>query len=133
MDSKEMPFGEIGPERLYREALAAGRFQIQHCSACGRHVFYPRVLCSHCGATALEWVAPSGRGTVYSTTVIRRKPDAGGDINIALVDLEEGVRMMSRVDGVPPAEVRIGMAVTARISTDGPQPLVVFVPAKEAI
>lgn len=131
MDSTEIPFGDTGPERLYRDALAAGRFQIQHCTACGRHVFYPRVLCSHCGATALEWVTPSGSGTVYSTTVIRRKPDAGGDINIALVDLEEGVRMMSRVDGVPPAEVRIGMAVTAQISTDGGQPLVVFVPAKE--
>ena len=129
MNSTEMTFGDTGPERIYREALTAGRFQIQHCTACGRHVFYPRVLCSHCGSTALEWVAPSGRAIVYSTTVIRRKPDAGGDINIALVDLEEGVRMMSRIDGVPPAEVRIGMTVAARISIEAGQPLVVFTPA----
>lgn len=132
MDSAAMTFGDTGPERLYRTALAAGRFQIQHCTACGRHVFYPRVLCNHCGATALEWVAPSGRATVYSTTVIRRKADAGGDINIVLVDLEEGVRMMSRVEGLPPTEVRIGMAVTARITADAGQPLVVFVPAEES-
>lgn len=133
MDGTRMTFGDIGPERTYRDALAAGRFQIQHCTVCGRHVFYPRVLCTHCGATALEWVAPSGRGTIYSTTVIRRKSDAGGDINIALVDLEEGVRMMSRIDGVAPAAVHIGMAVTARITADAGQPLVVFVPAQESV
>jgi uncharacterized OB-fold protein len=127
-----MIFGDTGPERIFRDALADGRFQIQHCTACNRHVFYPRVLCNHCGATALQWVTPSGRATVYATTVIRRKPDAGGDINIALVDLEEGVRMMSRVDGVPPARVHIGMAVTAQISGDAEQPLVVFVPEEES-
>jgi len=114
-----------GPEKRYLDALAAGRFEIQKCSACGKHVFYPRVLCPHCGAGDLGWAAASGRGTVYSTTVVRRKPADGGDYNVCLVDLAEGVRMMSRVVSVPPGSVNIGMSVKARIA----EGLVEFLPA----
>ena len=121
-------FGGPGPEQVYQEALKAGTFRIQLCGACGKHVFYPRVVCSHCGSPELSWVAPSGNGTVYSTTVVRRKPDDGGDLNVALIDLEEGVRMMSRVEGVAPAAVKIGMQVKAQIITHKEQPLVVFAP-----
>ena len=115
----------VGPEKQYFDKLAAGRFEIQRCAGCGKHVFYPRVLCPHCGGERLDWVAPSGRGTVYSTTVVRRKPADGGDYNIVLVDLAEGVRLMSRVAGIAPDQVKIGMAVAARIA-DG---LVEFTPA----
>lgn len=114
-----------GPEKQYLDKLAAGRFEIQRCAGCGKHVFYPRVLCPHCGAERLDWVAPSGRGTVYSTTIVRRKPADGGDYNVCLVDLAEGPRMLSRVVTVSPDQVRIGMAVAARIA-DG---LVEFTPA----
>jgi uncharacterized OB-fold protein len=114
-----------GPEKQYLDKLAAGRFEIQRCGACARHVFYPRVLCPHCGSDQLAWIAPSGRGTVYSTTVVRRKPADGGDTNIALVDLEEGVRMLTRVAGLAPDAVRIGMPVRARVA----EGLVEFTPA----
>jgi uncharacterized OB-fold protein len=114
-----------GPEKRYLDALAAGRFEIQKCAACSKHVFYPRVLCPHCGAGGLGWVAASGRGTVYSTTVVRRKPAEGGDYNVCLVDLAEGARMMSRVVSIDPQEVKIGMHVTARIA----EGLVEFTPA----
>jgi hypothetical protein len=114
-----------GPEKRYLEALAAGRFEIQKCAACGKHVFYPRVLCPHCGSDRLGWVTPSGRGSVYSTTVVRRKSADGGDYNVCLVDLAEGVRMMSRVVSLPPDGVKIGMAVKARIA----EGLVEFTPA----
>lgn len=114
-----------GPEKTYQDKLAQGSFEIQRCAGCGKHVFYPRVLCPHCGAERLDWIVPSGRGTVYSTTVVRRKPADGGDYNVALVDLDEGPRMMSRVVSIAPDAVRIGMAVKARI-TDG---LVEFTPA----
>ncbi|MDH4096524.1 MAG: Zn-ribbon domain-containing OB-fold protein [Betaproteobacteria bacterium] len=114
-----------GPEKRFFDALAAGRFEIQQCAACAKHVFYPRVLCPHCGSGELGWVAASGRGTVYSTTVVRRKPGDGGDYNVCLVDLAEGVRMMSRVAGVAPQDVTIGMAVKARIA----EGLVEFTPA----
>ena len=114
-----------GPEKIYRDKLADGSFEIQRCSECAKHVFYPRVLCPHCGSDRLEWTAPSGRGTVYSTTVVRRKATDGGDYNVALVDLEEGPRMMSRIVTVTPDAVRIGMTVKARV-TDG---VVEFTPA----
>jgi uncharacterized OB-fold protein len=126
MSEKHATAGEPGPERICHEALAQGHFRIQRCGACSRHVFFPRVLCPHCGADRLVWTTPSGRGTVYSTTVLRRKPDAGGDLNLALIDLEEGVRMMSRVEGMAPEQVRIGMPVRARIIEHNGQPLVVF-------
>lgn len=121
-----------GPERLWRDALAAGRLMLPFCDACGRAHFFPRVLCPHCGAGAITFREASGRGTVHSTTVLRRKPDEGGDLNIALVDFAEGGRMMTRVDGLPPAEVRIGLAVTARILTEDGAPVVVFVPGEAA-
>ncbi len=119
-----------GPEKAYHDALKAGTFQIQRCGACQQHIFFPRVICTHCGSSDLAWIAPSGRGTVYSTTVLRRKPEAGGNLNIALIDLEEGPRMMSRVEGMSAEEVQIGMQVSARIIDDNGTPLVVFHPAK---
>lgn len=123
-----------GPDKQYAEALAAGQFRIQLCQDCHRHVFYPRNICPHCGGDALAWTTPAGTGTVYSTSVVRRKPDAGGDYNVVLVDLDEGVRMMSRVEGIAPAEVRIGLRVKARVApakSDTEAALVVFDPVVE--
>lgn len=114
-----------GPEQAYKDKLAQGRFELQKCGGCGKHVFYPRVVCPHCGADKLGWVAASGAGTVYSATVVRRKPDAGGDYSVVLVDLAEGPRMMSRVVDIEPGSVKIGMKVKARIA---PEPLIEFVP-----
>ncbi len=102
---------------------------IQHCKNCSGYIYFPRALCPHCASPDLEAQEASGRGTVYSTTVVRRKPERGGDYNVALVDLAEGPRMMSRVEGIAPDEVRIGMEVTARILARDDGNLVVFVPA----
>jgi uncharacterized protein len=119
-----------GPEATYLQALREGRFEIQHCANCRKYVFYPRLACPYCGAARLEWVKPSGRGTVYSTTTVRRKPELGGDYNVALVDLEEGPRLMSRVEEVAPSEVAVGMAVVAQIRGTSELPAIVFVPVK---
>jgi uncharacterized OB-fold protein len=94
-------------------------------------VFYPRQLCTHCGSQAVAFVEPNGGGTVYSTTVVRRKPEFGGDINVALIDLDEGPRMMSRVEGLSPSDVRIGMRVKARVTRVGEKNLIVFDPTEE--
>ncbi len=96
-------------------------------------MFYPRVLCPRCGSAELEWSEVSGDGTVYSTTIVRRKSDDGGDYNIALVDLAEGPRMISRVEGAPPQNVQIGMSVKARIDGGGEAPLVVFTATESAL
>lgn len=119
-----------GPERTFFDALAEGRFVLQHCPECARGVFYPRVQCPRCGSAELEWRAASGRGVVYATSVVRRRPEQGPPYNVALVDLAEGPRMMSRVEGVAPADVRIGMAVKAEVDRSGDSPVVVFRPAE---
>ena len=106
--------------------LAAGRFLIQRCDACAKHVYYPREACPHCGSAALEWTAPRGTGTVYAVTTVRRKPADGGDYNVSLVDLDEGVRLMSRVTNVAPAEVAIGQRVQARVNVTEGKGVVVF-------
>lgn len=110
-------------DQRYFGALAEGRFEIPRCNSCGRFHFYPRVLCPHCGSQALEWRAPSGRGVVYSVTIVRK---GGDDYTVVLVDLDEGPRLMSRVVGMPVEQVRIGMAVQARIDTIDDAPLLVF-------
>jgi len=115
-----------GPDAVFRGHLKDGRFMIQKCGKCGEFVFYPRLLCTGCGASALEWQAADGGGTVYSTTIVRRKPDAGGDYNVAIVELKEGPRLMSRVVDVPPAEVAIGMPVRADIEQTANGPLLIF-------
>jgi hypothetical protein len=104
-----------GPDAVWRDKLAAGDFDIQHCTGCGKHIFYPRALCHYCGSTDLEWVRASGQATVYATSVVRVRPDHGSDYNIALVDLAEGPRMMTRVVDIEPVQVKIGMRVTAFI------------------
>jgi hypothetical protein len=115
-----------GPDATFNAYLADGRFMLQRSRGTGRYVFYPRSLMPGTGERDLEWVEASGRGVVYSTTVIRRRPDKGGDYNVALVELEEGPRMMSQVIGVGPEEVRIGMPVSAEIGRIDDRPVVLF-------
>ena len=119
---------QVHPESEYLAFLEQGRFMIQRSRASGRHFWYPRVIEPATGSTDLEWVAASGRGTVYSTTVIRQKPPTP-HYNLALIDLEEGTRMLSRVESIAPEAVLIGMAVRAKIVREGDRPLVVFEPA----
>ena len=115
------------PEQDYLRFLSEGRFMIQRSRSSGRYVFYPRVAEPRTGATDLEWVEVSGLGTVHATSVMRQR-DPAANYNVALIDLAEGVRMMSRVEGVPPEQVRIGMAVRARIAREADGAIVVFDP-----
>ena len=116
------------PEAEYRGHLAAGRFMLQRSRGNGGFVFPPRVAQPGSGATDLEWVEASGLGTVYSSTTVRQKPPAA-DYNVALIDLAEGPRMMSRVVGVSPGAATIGMPVRSRIVVENDVSLVEFYPA----
>lgn len=118
----------IQPDREFDQFLRDGRFMLQRSASSGAHVFYPRVAAPGSGALDLQWVPASGRGTVYATTVVRPKPPQAV-YNVALIDLDEGPRMMSRVESVPPEAVRIGMRVQARIASVNEQaPCIVFDP-----
>jgi uncharacterized OB-fold protein len=123
MTDSEQP----GPEAAYRAHLRAGRFMIQRSRSSGRYVFYPRIAIPGTGERDLEWVPASGGGTVYAITVNRTRE---GSYNLALVDLDEGPRMMSRIEGVE--SVKIGSRVQARIAELGGEPMIVFDPQGEA-
>jgi uncharacterized OB-fold protein len=95
-----------------------GELRIQRCGTCGLHQHYARVLCSHCGSDALEWVTASGRGTVHSFTVIRQNgvPPFKERVPfvVALVELAEpGARVLAAMPECAPEDARIGMAVQA--------------------
>ncbi len=82
----------------------------------GRPFYPPRAIVPGSGLTEVTWVAASGRGTVYAATTVHKRPPETS-YNVALIDLAEGPRMMSRVEGIDPAAVRIGLAVIAHIRT----------------
>lgn len=119
-----------GAQAHYEAALAQGRFEIQRCDDCAAHVFYPRQVCPHCGGIDLRWTAPSGLGTVYASTTVC--VDRANIHDVTLVDLDEGVRLMSRVANRPAGEVPIGLRVRARVQLDAGQPLLVFDAIDEA-
>jgi uncharacterized OB-fold protein len=139
----EPPIGdESGP---FWEATREGRLLVQWCARCDRGVFYPRAFCPYCAGMGwaevggpLEWREASGRATVHAAVVEHRPELAGATFAdgapfcIALVDLEEGVRMMTNIVGCPPDDVRSGMAVTVTWEplSDGRQ-LALFRPAGE--
>jgi uncharacterized OB-fold protein len=102
---------------------------IQRSRASGQFVFYPRTVAPGTGARDMDWVEVSGLGSVYSTTVVRKKPPEPS-YNVALIDLAEGPRMMSRVEGIAPDAVRIGMPVKAKIVHQDGEAVIVFEPAE---
>ena len=113
------------PEQEYFAHLARGRFMLQRSRSSGRCYFYPRVAEPVTGTRDLEWVAASGRGTVHATTVVRPKPPQL-PYNVVLVDLEEGPRVMCRVEGIAPEAVQIGMQVRSRIGNQDNKPILLF-------
>ncbi|CAN5663394.1 OB-fold domain-containing protein [soil metagenome] len=113
------------PASIYQRYLESGRLGFQRCRACDSAVFYPRVICPVCGGDSLEWQESAGRGKVYATTAVSRRNEE--PYNVALVDLDEGFRMMSRVEGVAAEEVRIGTAVVLEVRREDDEPVVVFV------
>ena len=121
----------LSAQTHYQAELDAGRFCLQHCPQCQNHVFTPRELCPHCGASPLRWVRASGQGTVYSTSTVARKSDAGGDYNVALIDLDEWLAAEVEDAFAAPEDVRIGQRVQARVAQKDGRGLVLFQPAAQ--
>ena len=120
-----------GPDAAFQNYLAQGEFRIQQCDGCARHIFYPRVLCPHCGSTQLSWRTASGNGAVHACSVVMGKPGTNTDYAVVLVDLQEGARMMSNVIDCDPHTVKIGMPLKVRIVEKEGKRLVVFAPANQ--
>lgn len=112
----EKPLPVVDPESApYWAALKERRLILKHCRDCGRHHFYPRALCPHCHSDALEWSDARGTGSIYSYTVARRPAGpafkADAPYVVAVVELDEGARMMTNIVTDDVESVRIGQRV----------------------
>jgi uncharacterized OB-fold protein len=115
---KPRPAPVLDPDSApYFSAAHDSRLVVQRCESCGKHQLYGRALCKFCGGE-VAWVDASGRGTVATFTVIRQnysRPFRDWiPYVVALVDLEEGPRVMTNIVGCDPDDVTIGMPVVAR-------------------
>ena len=125
-----MPTTETSsPLETYRAHLRRNELAYQYSAAAGKAVFFPRLVCPFTGSTDLEWRVSRGLGTVHATTVVH--PREGAAYNVALIELDEGFRMMSRVEQLAPAEVRIGLRVQVSFAEGQEAPLPVFTPIVE--
>jgi len=110
-NAKKSPLG------IYNEHLQRGELAYQFSTEAGKAVFYPRVICPYTGSENLEWRISKGLGTVHATTVVH--PAQGEPYNVCLVDLDEGFRLMSRVEDMDPMAVKIGQRVRFRAHHPG--------------
>lgn len=119
------------PLGTYRAYLAEHKLAYQYSPQAGKAVFFPRLVCPFTGSTDLQWRVSAGQGEVHATTVVY--PREGQPYNVALIELDEGFRMMSRVQGVDPHSVHIGQRVSVTFIEEEGQPaaLPVFVPPQE--
>ena len=117
---------EEQPQIQFQQFLESGVFRIQQCKECGRFGFPPADACLHCGAAALKWVEPSGRGVVYSRPVSLRNSGEYAAPDMAVVELEEGPRLLGLVMDVDEGELEIGMPVSAHIGLVNGRHSVVF-------
>ena len=104
----EPPISEVAAP--FWDATRERRLLLQWCTACGRAVWYPREVCPGCLGSTLEWRESRGHGVVYACTVEHKAqtPALEAPYVVALVDLDEGVRLLSNVVGCPPDQVGVG-------------------------
>ena len=118
------------PLGRYIEHCRKGELAFQVCTDDGSPVFFPRAVAPGTASANLEWRVSKGLGTVYATTVVHLKDQPPH--NVALIDIDEGFRMMSRVEDIDPIAVRIGMRVKVRMhpGNEKQPPYPVFVPVE---
>ena len=121
---------ETSPLKIYQDHLAKGELAYQFSPEAQRAVFFPRVICPYTGSDRLEWRISAGLGLVHATTVVH--PAEGKPFNVALIDCDEGFRLMSRVEDIDPMAVAIGMRVRFRVHNPGGEadPIPVFTPVE---
>jgi uncharacterized OB-fold protein len=124
----------------YWDGARQGRLLIAECGACGTVHHYPRPFCPHCWSDDVHPLRASGTGTLYTYSTVyandlppfrERLPYVS-----AIVELAEGPRVMTTIEGAQPAALRVGMAVTASfrpVDADDPESpyLTVFTPSEE--
>lgn len=121
---------EESPLAVFQRHCAAGELAYQ-VDEQGQAVFYPRLMAPATGGP-LAWRVSAGLGTVYATTTLH--PRDAEPYDVSLIDLDEGFRMMSRVEDIDPRAVRVGMRVRLRMAPGdaGQPPYPVFTPLEAA-
>jgi uncharacterized OB-fold protein len=119
--------------RAFFAGCAQGELRLRRCPACGARFRFAHAWCPECWSPDIIWEPASGRATVTHFSVVHQAPSAafqaGAPYVLALVDLVEGVRLMTNIVGCDPAEVHVGMAVAAIFEQRGDVYLPVFRPA----
>jgi uncharacterized OB-fold protein len=110
------PLPETQPwSEKFWEGTKEGKLLVQHCTDCNSNIFYPRKVCPKCWSENLDWIEASGKAKVYmfSTAYDMVEPKFMEDLpyTVAYVDLEEGVRMMTRIVKCDPKDIYIEMEV----------------------
>ena len=110
------PIPRPSPEtRTFWEAAKEKRLLLPQCNHCGRFFFPPAQRCRYCLSTDIAWVESKGMGRIYSFVVYHRSyhPSFEADIPyvVAIVELDEGVRLLSNIVGTPPETVRCDQRV----------------------
>lgn len=143
-----VPLDDTDPFELFHRNLARGQFLIQQCRDCGRHLFPPGRLCPDCGAAALRWMEPTGRGVVCATHLPAQEPGGSGaapdadagqehrssgsepngmaESRWVMVALEEGPRLWGPLVDVEPEKITLGLRVSAHVGRSDGQPTVLF-------
>lgn len=107
MLSFSMPTANPETQRFW-DACNEGKLLLGACRSCGKHHYYPRPFCPHCGTDDVEWVESAGIGEIHTFTVMRRMAPVRV---LCMVWLKEGVRMLSVLRTDNPEDVRIGQEV----------------------
>ncbi|MGU3495121.1 Zn-ribbon domain-containing OB-fold protein [Xanthobacteraceae bacterium A53D] len=112
--------------RAFWDAASKGTFLIRRCTSCARSHWYPRIHCPFCDGGTTEWVEASGRGIIYSYSLMARVPQP---YVVAYVTLAEGPTIVSNIVGCDPAELQIGQPVEVTfLTTETDQGVPVFRP-----
>jgi uncharacterized OB-fold protein len=103
------------------DACRDGKFLLRHCNACGRDTYYPRPFCPSCWSDDVTWKEASGRGTLYTYSIVHVNDLPPFNERVpyvaAIVELEDGPKVMTNVEGVPFDELRIGMPLALAFRT----------------
>jgi len=124
---------QLSPLATFQRHCEQGELAYQVCTDgpdAGKPVFFPRLVAPGTGSANLEWRISTGFGTVYATTTLY--PRNKDPYDVSMIDLDEGFRMMGRVESIDPEDVRIGMRVQVRMipATEDQPAYPVFDPAE---
>ena len=105
----------VGETKPFWDSCRQGKLLLQKCERCAEYQFYPRGICANCWSNEIRWVQSSGKGTVWTFTVTHQNRTTGFAEEVpyvlALVELEEGVKMFTNIVDCDPGQVKIGMPV----------------------